>query len=590
MSDKNINKNNKENASSDAPCCSEKKPEKPLRELAEKQVKDNQHKFEDKIGSLSLDESRRLIHELEVHQVELEMQNIELRRLQEQLEKSRAWYLDLYDLAPVGYFTINSEGHILEANLPAASLLGVRRNFLCKKPFTHFIIHEDQDIFYLNQKELFKNGRKRLFELRMKKHDDTFFWVSIETTLAYGENDVLNCRAVMSDITERKIIEQEKLKFNEKVMQNQRLESLGILAGGIAHNFNNLLSGIFGYIELAEKKADNPDVSRYLSEALNMSERAKMLTGQLLTFSRGGAPLKKDGNLLPIIRDNVQFALTGSDIICRFNLDKDLKLCNFDSNQISQVIDDVILNARQAMSESGIIDVSAKNVLLRENEMASLPAGMYIEISIKDSGAGMEPEILSKIFDPFFTTKISCHGLGLAKSYSIITRHGGTINVASKPGKGSTVRIYLPAIADDIKLPEKEDVSWHSGNGSIVIMDDDECIRDSLSEMLMSMGYDVIHMENGEEVLTFFKEKQNGEEKISGIFLDLLIPGGMGGKAVISEIRKLLPDIPVFAISGSPNDPVIVNPHEFGFTASLSKPFMINDLSDILNKHFKIEF
>ncbi len=581
MSEKQIKKNDP----LDAACCSGKERDKTLRELAEARVRKGSDKFEDKIRSLSPEESCRLIHELEVHQVELEMQNIELQRIKDELEKSRAWYLDLYDLAPVGYFTLTDEGTIIEANLTVASLLGVRRNSLCKQPFSRFIYSGDQDIFYLHHKELFKNGKKQLFELRVKKKDDFVIWVRIETTLAYGEDSMLTCRAVMSDITDRKIMEEEKIKFNEQIMQNQRLESLGILAGGIAHNFNNLLSGIFGYIELAEKKSVNPDISRYLSEALNMSDRAKALTGQLLTFSRGGAPIKKNGYLFPLVKDSIQFALSGSNIVCRFDIDKDLRPCNFDASQISQVIDDVILNARQAMPEGGVVDIRANNVSLRRNEVAQLPEGQYVKISIKDSGIGMTPEVLSKIFDPFFTTKTSGHGLGLATGYSIIIRHGGTIIVRSKPGKGSTVHIYIPAVQDDVKLPEKDAVIEHSGSGSIIIMDDEECIRDSLSAMLMSMGYDVIHMEDGDEVLSYFSSKNNVPEKISGIFLDLLIPGGIGGKAAVSELRKLLPDIPVFAISGFTYDPVILDPQSHGFTASISKPFLMADLSGLLNKY-----
>lgn len=532
-------------------------------------------------------DQHKLISELELRQIELEIQNKELLRIKDELEKSREWYADLYDLSPIGYFTFNETGTILEANLTAASFLDQKRNSLNKQPFSRFLEPEDQEIFYLRQQNLFKTGKKQTFELRIKKKDRSLCWVRMETILAYGKDSMLTSRAAMSDISERKIMEEEKRRIEEQIINNQRLESLGTLAGGIAHNFNNLLSGIFGYIELADRKAANPEVSKYLSEALGMRERAKRLTGQLLTFSKGGAPVKKNGYLFPLVKDSVHFSLNGTKIACRFDVDDDLYPCNFDANQICQVIDNIILNARQAMPDGGIIDVTAKNIHLDENNPVLLPEGRYIKISIKDSGVGMTHKILSNIFNPFFSTKISGHGLGLATSYSIIKRHGGSITADSKPGKGCTVNIFLPEAEYNAVPVEEIHDSAHTGNGTIIIMDDEECIRNSLSEILMSMGYDVIHMEDGNEVVKYLKESDNTGDSISGVILDLVVPGGMGGKTAITEIRKIGQDIPVFAISGYADDPVIENPAEYGFTASIGKPFLITELSELLNRYLK---
>lgn len=558
---------------------------KQLRQIAEKIVHEKSAKNKSTHHPLSLEASTRVIYELEVHQIELEMQNNELHRIQAELEKSGEWYMDLYDFAPVGYFTLSDKGFIIEANLTASILMGVKRKTISGQPFTQFIYSEDQDIYYLHQKNLFETGNKQLFELRLIKSDDTKIWVSMQTTLVYCVDGSFNCRAVISDITELKKLEQDKKNFEEKLILSQKLESLGVLAGGIAHNFNNLLAVIFGYVELASDKSGDPVILKYLTAALNMRDRAKKLTGHLLTFARGGTPAKKINPLFPFVQDCVQFALSGSNIASDFDIQENLWQCNFDSSQISQVIDNVILNARNAMPHGGTIDVTADNVSLNNNDIAGLPEGKHVKISIKDHGIGISPEVLSKIFDPFFTTGTAGSGLGLSTCYSIINRHDGIINIDSVQGQGTDVTIYLPAVSGiSEKLIEKPDQE-HKGFGTIILMDDEPYIRLSLSEILMSMGYEVILMEDGNGVLSYLNDKNNVKSEISGIILDLIIPGGMGGKAAVPGIQKIVPDVPVFAISGYSDDPIMENPQNYGFTASLSKPFGIDELSEMLSKY-----
>ena len=518
------------------------------------------------------------------NQSELEIQNKELLGKQRELKKSLKLYINLYDQAAAGYFTLNTKGIITDANMTAASLFGVTKTDLRNKLFSLYVHPDDQKLFNHQITEFFRSGIKQIFEMRLKKND---LWVQMEMAPNSKSKKPESCRAMIIDISEQKRLEEQKHKFKEQIIQNQRLESLGIIAGGIAHNFNNLLTGIFGYIELAERKADNPDVSRYLTEALNMSERAKRLTEQLLTFSRGEPSVKKTGSLFPLIKDSVQFSLKGSEIGCHFNIQENLKQCSFDINQICQVIDDITLNARQSMPDGGIIEISADNILLHNCEVASLPEGNYVKITFKDTGAGISPEIISKIFDPFFTARTTGHGLGLAASNTIISRHGGAIVVESEHDRGNSVIIYLPSITESAEQRDKKTDPGHSGDGTIIIMDDEECIRDSLSEMLMSMGYDVIHMEAGEEVISFLKDEQNSTNDISGIILDLVIPGGMGGKAAVKEINRITPDIPVFAISGYSDDPVMLNPRDYGFTEGITKPFLMAKLSEMLNRYLK---
>jgi len=379
----------------------------------------------------------------------------------------------------------------------------------------------------------------------------------------------------------------EKQKLNETIQRTQKLESLGILAGGIAHDFNNLMGGIFGYIDLANEESDKGKVSLYLQKAMNTIDRARALTAQLLTFAKGGAPIQKVGDLFPFVEETARFALSGANVSCRFDVQPDLWPGNFDKNQIAQVIDNLIINAQQAMPVGGTIELSARNITLAEKEHPSLIKNNYVKISIKDSGIGIQKEFVSKIFDPFFTTKAQGHGLGLATCYSIIKRHEGSIEVESEMGKGSTFHIYLPASADSASSLTDRPVSMHKGIGTFVIMDDEIVMRETIKNMLESFGYSVVCTEDGNEALAFFKSEQIANRKIAGMIFDLTVPSGMGGKAAIGEIRKIDSKIPVFVASGYAEDPVMKTPDAYGFMASICKPFRKSELSEMLNQFIK---
>lgn len=237
----------------------------------------------------------------------------------------------------------------------------------------------------------------------------------------------------------------ERKQVEEELHKTQKLASLGILAGGIAHNFNNVLSGIFGYIELAGNNTKEPKVSEYLKKALSNMEKTKVLTEQLITFSKGGVPIKKIDRLFPFLEETLSSQLRESKVLCHFNYPKNLWTCDFDRNQIRQVAENILLNAQQSMQTGGTIEFEAQNIIIKKNEHPLLKQGRYVKISIKDSGIGMSKETIPHIFDPFFTTKASGNGLGLATSYSIIKRHGGCIDVESEENKGSTFHFYLPS-------------------------------------------------------------------------------------------------------------------------------------------------
>jgi len=375
--------------------------------------------------------------------------------------------------------------------------------------------------------------------------------------------------------------------MQETLQKTAKLDSLAILSGGIAHDFNNLLGGIFGNIDLADEISDNPEVKKYLKRTLATIDRARNLTSQLLTFAKGGAPDRRAGPIMPFIRNVVEFALSGSNISCKYDISDNLWYCIFDKNQIGQVIDNLIINAQQAMPLGGTVNVAVRNVLIPKNDHPILQEGLYVKISIQDSGTGISKDVIDKIFDPFFTTKEKGHGLGLATCYSIINRHEGHIEVQSEPGKGTTFHILLPA-TNELKEESVIDISkGHNGKGTILVMDDEEVIRLILSDMLSSVGYDVITKSNGKEVLEYLSSVHETQTNLVAMIFDLIIPGSMGGKEVMEEIGKLDLYVPVFVTSGYSEDPIMANPQKYGFSASIQKPFRKSDLVKILNENVK---
>ncbi len=395
-----------------------------------------------------------------------------------------------------------------------------------------------------------------------------------------ANNEIIGVVLVFRDMT-------EKQKLLEASQNYQKLESLGILAGGIAHDFNNLLSGLYGNIDLAIHKTHDKEIEEYLSEAKNTINRTRDLTQQLLTFAKGGAPVQKVGKLFPFIQETAKFALSGSNVACDFDIQEDLWYCSFDQNQIGQVIDNLVINAIQAMPDGGTINISARNTTHKKSKLTKHKLSDMIKISVQDSGVGIPKEMLSNIFDPFFTTKSKGHGLGLTTCYSIINRHDGFIEVESIPGKGTTFHIYLPPSDEPVVTAPVSQSLFHNGSGKILIMDDEDLILTMFSQMIKKFGYSSITAKDGKSALDLFVKDLQENHEIVGFILDLTIPGGLGGKDIIKDIRVLDPRIPVFVASGYSVDPIISDPAKYGFTASLCKPFNFSDLSDLFNSHFK---
>jgi len=495
----------------------------------------------------------------------------EQKNTEDLLKKSEALMRTALENLPLIFYLIDRDGIFRLSVGAGLKGLGLEQNQVVGQ--SAFEIYKDfPEITEGVQKAL--SGETTNFETTIAGSSYYNVCVPVPCTSGWFDGIV----AVALDISER-------IRAEEVLQKVQKLESLGLLAGGIAHDFNNLMGGIMGYIDLAKGCSKDPDSIGYLEKALQTIGRARGLTHQLLTFAKGGAPVQKVGSLFPCVEDAVRFSLSGSNIDCIFDIENGLSFCNFDKNQIEQVIDNIVINAIHSMPSGGNIEVQARNISVKKDEHPALCEGTYVRVSIKDSGIGVPANLLPRIFDPFFTTKAKGHGLGLATSYSIIKRHGGTIDVVSGQGTGSTFSIYLPA-TEATGTTETEPVdATHRGKGIVIIMDDEEVILDTMESMLLTLGYTVKCSLDGRDAVDLFTQEIRDNQPVAAVFLDLTIPGGMGGKEAVAEIRKLTATIPVFVASGYADDPVMQNPLTYGFTASINKPFLKKDLAKLLSEH-----
>lgn len=382
---------------------------------------------------------------------------------------------------------------------------------------------------------------------------------------------------VFRDISESRRMEKEISKI-------EKLESLGVLAGGIAHDFNNFLSGIVGNLSLAKLEIDPADkIFPGLERMEQAALRAKDLTQQLLTFSKGGDPVKRPTQLTNLVKESAIFALRGSSVRPDFVFQSDLLSSEVDEGQISQVIHNLILNAVQAMPEGGVIQVRGENIYLSPTNELALTEGEYVKLTIQDQGTGIKKQDIKKVFDPYFTTKQKGSGLGLTVVYAIIDKHNGRITVDSKLGSGTTFSIYLPGVHGMKPEPEAATGRIEPGVGKILVMDDEDYIRELSSDMLTEMGYTATAARNGEEAIQSYKEALESGQAFDAVILDLTIPGGMGGKETIKALLEIDHDVKAIVSSGYSNDPVMANCSQYGFRNALKKPYRIGEMSEALN-------
>ncbi len=514
---------------------------------------------------------------------ELEEVNLKLtaefegrKKAQEELQESEQKYRLLFEASAEGILMVKPDTmQVVYANPAVCEMFGLDSHGLCKLMVTD--LHPEESYEFIKKEFLSLMEGKKFYtaSIPCRRKDGSLFFADIKASNVNFKGEP-HAVGFFTDVTRRN-------KQEENLQRAAKLESLGVLAGGIAHDFNNLLGGIYGFIELSLDSVYEASALRNLSTALSTIDRAKALTRQLLTFSKGGAPEKRAENLFPFVKESVLFGLSGSKLTSSFEIDDDLWPCNIDRNQISQVVDNIVINARQAMENGGHLSIVAGNVEL-EGVAAHevLDSGRYVRLTINDDGPGIEADKLKKIFDPFFTTKEMGNGLGLAVCYSIMRKHGGLIEAESAPGKGSTFSLLLPAAESQPKQAIRRDKIMPIDTGTILIMDDEEVVRNILSLMLKNLGFKSIIAVKGEEVL----EKINGDkallEQLRVMIFDLTVPGGMGGKELVERLREFKCKVPLIVTSGYAEDPVMANPQRFGFAASIKKPFRMAELLAVL--------
>jgi PAS domain S-box-containing protein len=537
------------------------------------------------IETLSPEEARRTRHELRVHEIELMLQNEELRRAQLELETARERYFTLYDLAPVGYVTLSQENLILEINLTAATLLGADRGELLKRPLSRFIVKEDQDRYYLHCKLLSVTGMPQSWELRMLKPDGTRFWVQLQATAAQEGDGLPVSRVAISDITERKRAEEEKVKLEGQLLQAQKMEAVGRLAGGVAHDFNNMLLVILGHVELAfEQLGLGHPLRNDLEEVRKAATRSAELTRQLLAFARKQPVAPRVLDLKETVAEMLKMLpqLIGENIHVVWQPEADLWPVRVDPSQIDQILTNLCINCRDAIGGVGKIIIELGNRTLGEDYCSShlgCVPGEYVRLVVSDDGCGMDKETLSHIFEPFFTTKGVGEGtgLGLATVYGAVKQNNGFINVYSEPGSGTTFTIYLPRHAGQFQARQSlaATAAITRGHETILLVEDEAAILSVVTKILERYGYTVLAAASPAEAMRLAREHDG---RIDLILTDVVMPD-MNGRDLAKHLLSLYPHLKRLFMSGYTAEVVAHHGVLDEGMYFIEKPFSIADLA-----------
>jgi two-component system, cell cycle sensor histidine kinase and response regulator CckA len=525
------------------------------------------------VEDLTLEKKQNLLAQL--HQDELKKEIIDRQRTEEDLRKSEEKYRNIIETIQDGYYEVNRAGNLTFFNDVMCEITGYSREELTNTSYRQLMDEDNAEKILREFNKVRATGSfNKVFDHEITRKDGTTRNVTISISLIRDSLDrPSGFRGICLDITERKRAEGQLLRI-------EKLESLGVLAGGIAHDFNNILTSILGNISLAKISPQVPDtVTRRLGEAEKGIGRARNLTQQLLTFSRGGSPIKKTASISELVSDSCEFAARGSNVRCALSVPDYIYPVEVDVGQISQVISNLIINAEHAMPEGGVILVRVENVEVTEEDGLSLTNGKYVKLSIQDRGVGIPGKILPKIFDPYFTTQKTGSGLGLATAHSIVKNHGGLITAESEMGVGTTFHIYLPASEKAMTEPNGTDGGFVTGEGRILLMDDEVTIRDMAREMLLMLGYEVDVAKDGTEACALYRSAKDSGNPYTAVILDLTIPGGMGGKETLRKLVEIEPNIKAIVSSGYSNDPIMSEYKRYGFSGVVAKPYGAEELS-----------
>ncbi|MBC8431463.1 MAG: response regulator [Desulfobacterales bacterium] len=607
-----------------------------LRQQAEKKLAMRLEGAED-FSNLAPEVKTRLLHELRVHQIELEMQNEELRRTQLELEDQRDKYSDLYNFAPVGYFTISKQGMIVEANLTGASLLGVERTLLIQKPFSRFITKDYQDSFYFYRQKRIETKEKQTCELKLVKKDGSEFYAQLDCSPAKDlQKDFNQLGISIIDINDRKLAEEalgkvhdeleqkveertaELVVVNEKYKQEieerkqaeealqkahdelekrvekrtaelNKIKAINTLAGGIAHQFNNALSGITGNIDLIEMDLpDNENMAGYIRQMKGSADRMTKLTEQLLAYARGGKYQAETISLNAFVENVLPLIQHGIDHRIKIETDllTDVLNINADPVQMQMIFSAILTNASEAIEGEGRIRISIRGAEIDDEFVkyhSALKPGYHACLEVDDNGKGMDNEIRSKIFEPFFTTKAPGRGLGMAAAYGIVKNHNGWISVYSEAGRGTVVRIYLPAIEAPAKIPATPKRALPQDSGTILLVEDEEIVRDVSRALLERLGYHVLAAVNGQEAVNIAKSY---DENIDLALLDIILPD-IEGKEVYPQLMEARPNLKVIVCSGYSIDGPARQILDAGAQGFIQKPFNLSALLEKLEEVLK---
>jgi len=491
------------------------------------------------------------------------------------LHESESKFRNLFENSVAPILNTFSDGTIEDANPACEDLFGVGRNGLEGANILDFYANPADRMKF--KRIMDEKGSVKDYPIPFKKKDGTLLHCLASVSVHRPEDgrESVGYRGTLRDVTREQ-------KLQKQLTQTQKMEAIGTLAGGIAHDFSNMLGVIMGNVSYVLNRFKNNDV---LSEALmDVQESVRQgtnLTRQLITFAKGGTPIKKVIGLTSLIKDTVQLVLRGSNSNCQFKLIEDLWMVEADEGQLNQAFSNLIINADQAMSEGGIIQISSENTIVDETSpFFPLNVGSYVTIKITDQGIGIPEKHLSKIFDPFFTTKQKGNGLGLATTFSIIQNHGGHILAESTLGEGTTFTSFLPATENALNHIDEKEKIVHKGKGKILIMDDQEDLLKMAQRLLGEMGYETIFATDGLKAIEIYRE---AFQNVVLVILDLTVPGGMGGVKTIPELLKINPDAKVVVSSGYSNDPVMSDCQSYGFCGVLEKPYSTDQMAELLN-------